>query len=407
MRHKDKLADTAIRNAKPADKPMRMFDGGGLYVEISPAGGKLWRFKYRFGGKEKLLSLGAYPAVSLKDARERREEARKMLANGKDPGAVKQAQKAAIKAAAENNFEAVAREWHSVRKSGWSESHSCKVIARLGKDVFPMLGGVPVSEVNAPKVLAVLRKIEARGAIETAHKAKESISMVMRYAIAKGLAERDPCPDLRGALKPVQTKNMAAIIDRVKVGELLRAMDQYSGSVIVRAALALAPLVFVRPGELRAARWADIDLDCAEWRYTASKTKTRHLVPLARQAVEILRNLQPLTGGAELVFPGERHGRAISDMTLNRALQSMGYNTQTEHTMHGFRAMARTLIAEELHFPPEVIEHQLAHKVSGPLGPAYDRTKFLPQRKKMMREWADYLDTLKRGAEIIPLPKAG
>jgi integrase len=397
------LTDTAIRNAKPSAKPVRLFDGGGLYLEISPAGGKWWRVKYRFGGKEKRLALGTYPDVSLKDARERREEARKVLANGGDPGAVKKAQKAARKEAAENSFEALAREWFEQWRTDRAEGTAQRTIARLEKDVFPWLGSYPVAEIKAPAVLGVLRRIESRGTVDTAKRAKQNISQIMRYAIATGRAERDPCPDLRGALKTVKQSHFAAITDPLQVGRLLRDIDAYAGSYAVRAALALAPLVFVRPGELRAARWADIDIDAAEWKYTATKTGTAHHVPLSRQAVEILRDLYPLTGGGEYVFSSNRWGRPLSSMTLNRALQQMGYNTKTEMTGHGFRAMARTLLAEELHQKPEVIEHQLAHAVPDSLGTAYNRTKYLKERKAMMQDWADYLDRLKAGAEIIQL----
>jgi integrase len=397
------LSDTAIRAAKAAKKPQRLFDGGGLYLEISPSGGKLWRMKYRFGGKEKRLSFGVYPDVSLKDARERRDEARKLLANGKDPGEVKKAQKAAIQAAIADSFEAVAREWFGTWKANKAESHSSKIIARLENDVFPWIGGEPVAGITAPMVLSVLRRIESRGVIETAHRAKENISMVMRYAIATGRAERDPCPDLRGALTPVRKRHMAAITTPSEAGALLRAIEAYKGSYVVRAALSLAPLVFVRPGELRTARWSDIDLEQGEWRYTVSKTRTDHLVPLARQAVEILREIHTLTGQGEFVFPGLNHGQAISDATINKALRSLGYCTKTEMTGHGFRAMARTLLHEELHFPPEVIEHQLAHSVPDALGTAYNRTKFLKERREMMQAWADYLDQLKKGSDVIPL----
>ena len=279
------LSDIAVRSAKPAAKPCKLSDSGGLYLYVTTPGGKLWRFDYRFGGKRKTLSFGVYPDVSLKEARDRRDKARKMLASGKDPGEVKKASKAAINAASANSFETVSREWYARWKTDKTQSHTSKVISRLENDVFPWLGNVPTSNITAPMILDVLRRIEARGVIETAHRAKENISMVMRYAIATGRAERDPCPDLRGALPAVHKKHMAAITDPVKVGELLRAICQYAGSHVVRAALALAPLVFVRPGELRAAKWAEIDLDRAEWRYTVSKTKTEHLVPLARQAV--------------------------------------------------------------------------------------------------------------------------
>jgi integrase len=281
-----------------------------------------------------------------------------------------------------------------------------RTMKRLERDVFPVIGGLPILEVNAPKVLEVLRKMELRGVFDTVRKAKGDISQIICYAIATGRAEYDPCPSLNAALKKGDVKHMAAITDPVMVGELLRSIDAYRGSPEVMAALNLLPLVFVRPGELRAAKWADIDLDKAEWRYVASKTKTEHLVPLAKQAVAILRGLHPVSGHREFVFPGQASGRAISNATINRALQYMGYDTKTEMTGHGFRAMARTLLAEELHQKPEVIEHQLAHSVPDALGTAYSRTKYLKERREMMQAWADYLDKLKAGAEVIPLRRS-
>ncbi|MDR0736152.1 MAG: integrase arm-type DNA-binding domain-containing protein [Zoogloeaceae bacterium] len=397
------LTDTVIKNAKPDDKPRKLADEKSLFLYITPSGGKLWRMQYRFEGKQKLLALGIYPEITLADARERRDAARKLLANGADPGAVKKAQKAAGRERAANSFEVVAREWFEMWKADKAESHSSKVIARLEKDIFPWLGGSPIVEITAPIVLEVLRRIEGRGVIETAHRAKENISQVMRYAIATGRAERDPCPDLRGALQVYRGKNFASITDPVEVGRLLRAIAGYPGTPAVCAALRLAPLVFVRPGELRAAKWADIDFERGEWRYLVTKTKTEHLVPLARQAAAILQGLHPLTGAGEWVFPNVRPGRPMSNATLNRALQTLGYDTKTEMTSHGFRAMARTLLAEELRFPPEVIEHQLAHSVPDALGTAYNRTKYLKDRREMMQAWADYLDKLKAGAEVIPI----
>jgi integrase len=274
----------------------------------------------------------------------------------------------------------------------------------LELDVFPWMGGKPVAEITAPVVLEVLRRIESRGVVDTAHRAKQTISQVMRYAIATGRVERDPCPDLKGALPARVQNHFASLTNPTEAAALLRAIDQYSGGNIVRAALKLAPLVFVRPGELRVARWADIDLDKAEWRYLVTKTKTDHLVPLSQQAVAVLRDLHPLTGQGDYVFPGMRaYTRPMSDGAINRALQSMGYSTKNDVTVHGFRAMVRTLLAEELHFPPEVIEHQLAHRVPDALGTAYNRTKFLKERTLMMQVWADYLDKLKAGAAIIPI----
>ena len=402
-----KLTDINIKKAKPGDKGRKLFDGGGLYLLIETTGGKLWRYKYHFNGKEKLLTLGKYPDVSLQEARKRHQEAREQLAQGVDPMAARKAQKAAGVERAANSVEVIAREWFDTWKVDKTEGHYSKVIARLEKDIFPYIGGRPVAEISAPEVLAVCRRIEARGAIETAHRAKENISQVMRFAIATGRADRDPCPDLRGALKPVQAKHMASITEPAKVAELLRNIDAYHGGPVVRAALRLAPLVFARPGELRTMKWADIDLACAEWKYTTSKTKTDHLVPLSRQAVEILGDLHPLTGSCKHVFPGLNPGRPISDGTINKALRTMGYDTKTEITGHGFRAMARTILAERLHIPENVIEHQLAHRVPDALGTAYNRTKFLAERKAMMTAWANYLDELKTAnfSNVVPIDR--
>jgi len=396
------LTDTRIKNIKPTDKAQTLFDGGGLYLEITTTGSKLWRMKYRFNGKAVLLALGAYPTVTLQEARERREEAKKLLANGVNPAEVKKAQKAAGKELAANNFEAIAREWFSREKESWVANHSDKIIKRLERDVFPFLGSRPVAEITAPEVLAVTRRVEATGAIETAHRIKSDISRVIRYAIATGRAQRDPVPDLRGALKPVKTNHFAAITEPLKVGELLMAMEGFTGTFVVRCALRLAPLFFVRPGELRQAEWKDINLDKAEWRFTVTKTKTEHLVPLARQAIAILKELHPLTGHGKYVFPSQRTpSRPMSENAVLYALRSMGIPKE-EMTGHGFRAMARTILAEELHQKPEVIEHQLAHKVPDALGTAYNRTKFLKERKLMMQQWADYLDDLKAGGKDYP-----
>ncbi len=397
------LTDIQIRTAKPAAKPFKLFDGGGLYIEVMPTTGKLWRLKYRIGGKEKRLSFGKYPTVGLKDARAKREEAKISLAQGIDPGAQKKAQKAARAERNANSFEVIAREWFEKFKTIKSDGYAEKVLSRLERDIFPWLGGEPIVDVNAPKVLAVLQRIESRGAIHTAHRAKGNISQIMRYAIATNRAAHDPCPDLRGALSPAIANHFAAFTDPKEVGAFLRVMDGYAGTLTVRTALKLGPLLFCRPGELRHMKWAEINLDAAEWRYRVSKNKTDHLVPLARQAVEALRELQPLTGHGEFVFAGYDPKRPMSENTVNAALRRMGFDTKTQITGHGFRAMARTMLAEQLHTQPAYIEHQLAHKVPDTLGTAYNRTRFYKERKEMMQLWADYLDKLCAGAEVIPL----
>lgn len=397
------LSDTAIRSAKPADKPYKLPDEKGLFLLIQPNGSKYWRQKYRYDGKEKLLSFGVYPDVGLKDARLKRDAARKMLADGIDPSEHRKASKAAKAERSANSFEVIGREWFEKNRPTWAASHADKIIRRLENDVFPWIGGKAIAEITAPDVLAVLRRIEGRGTLDTAHRASGNCSQIFRYAIATGRAERDPCPDLRGALPPARGSNFAAITDPTKVGELLRSMDAFSGTFVVKSALILAPLLFVRPGELRKAEWTGIDLEKAEWRYFVTKTKTEHSVPLASQAVAILKELHPLTGHGRYVFPGRDPQRPMSEAAVNAALRRLGYDTKTEITGHGFRAMARTILHEELHQKPEVIEHQLAHSVSDSLGTAYNRTKFLKERKAMMQLWADYLDKLKAGAEVIQL----
>ncbi len=397
------LSNTAILNAKATYKPYALTDERGLSILIQPNGGKWWRFRYRFEGKAKMLSLGIYPDVGLKDARERREVARKLLADGVDPGEHRKAAKAVKVERAANSFEVIGREWFEKNRETWAPSHADKIIRRLENDVFPWLGGKPIAEITAPDVLTVLRRIEGRGTLDTAHRAGGNCSQIFRYAIATGRAVRDPVPDLRGALPPARGNNFAAITEPAKVAELLRAIDAFSGTFVVKSALLLAPLLFVRPGELRRAEWAGFDLDKAEWGYFVTKTKSDHLVPLASQAVAILKELHALTGHGRYVFPGRDPQKAMSEAAVNAALRRMGYDTKTEITGHGFRAMARTILHEELHQKPEVIEHQLAHKVPDALGTAYNRTKFLKERKAMMQLWADYLDKLKAGAVVIPL----
>jgi len=401
-----KLSDTAIKNAKPKDKTYKLFDGGGLYLEVSTNGHKYWRQKYRFQGKEKRLALGVYPDVSLKMARDRRDEARRLKADGIDPGEHRKAQKDAEKEKTTNTLEAVAREWHEKQSHIWSERHAHYVLKRLELYIFPWLGNKPIAEITAKEILTALRRIENKGALHTAHRALSSCSQVFRYAVATGKASTDPCRDLRGALPPEKVQHRAAITEPVKVGELLRAIDSYEGSIIVSCAIRLAPLVFVRPGELRKAEWNDIDLETAEWRYTITKTDTPHIVPLSRQAIEILEEIKPLTGNGKYVFPsGRSTKRPMSDNAILAAMRRMGIE-KDEMSGHGFRAMARTILDEVLGFRPDFIEHQLAHAVRDPNGRAYNRTAHLVERKKMMQEWADYLDMLKAGADILPFQKS-
>jgi len=399
------LTDPAIKKAKPADKPFKLYDEKGLFLIVTPTGGKWWRLKYRIAGKEKLLALGTYPDVGLARAREKRDEARKQIADGVDPGELRKATKTQQAERAANSFEAVAREWFTKHLADKAENHRVKVIRRLEKDVFPWLGGRPIAEITAPELLTTIRRIEARGAVDTSHRVMQSCGQIFRYAVATGRAERDPTSDLRGALQRVKTEHLPALVEPKAVGELLRAIDGFRGSFQVQCALRLAPMLFVRPGELRKAKWTDFDLDRAEWRYLVTKTKTEHIVPLASQAVAILRELRPLSGHREHVFPGREPTKPMSDAAINAALRRMGYDTKTEITGHGFRAMARTLLHEELGFAPEAIEHQLAHKVPDTLGAAYNRTKFLKQRTAMMQAWADYLDKLKAGAKVLKFKK--
>jgi integrase len=399
------LTDVSIRNAKAGDKAVKLFDERGLYLEISPSGGKWWRLKYRFEGKEKRLSLGVYPDVGLKEARERRDAARKLVADGVDPSENRKAQKSAKADRAANSFEVVTREWFAKYASSWVDYHGDRILRRLERDIFPWIGGRPIADITAQELLSVIRRIEGRGAVETAHRALSNCGQVFRYAVATGRADRDPSGDLRGALAPAKGGHMAATTEPQRLAEILRAMDGYEGTLIVKCALRLAPLVFVRPGELRKAEWADFDLETAEWRYIVTKTKTQHIVPLCSQALEILRELQPLTGKGRFVFPSARTSvRPMSDNAVLAAMRRMGIPKE-EMSGHGFRAVARTILDEVLGIRPDFIEHQLAHAVRDPNGRAYNRTAHLPERRKMMQQWADYLDMLKAGGGAISLLK--
>ena len=391
-----RLTYFAIRAAKPAAKNFRIYDSLGLYLEVAPSGGKWWRFKYFFEGKEKRLSLGVYPNVGLKEARKQREEAQRLLDNGVDPSAQRKAAKIVTsKVDDPNSFEAVAREWFAKFAPGWAESHATRVIRRLERDVFPWIGNRLPGQISPAMLLSVLRRIEARGAIETAHRARENCSQVFRYAVATQRAERDPTVDLRGAIPPAKVRHFPAVIEPKEVGLLLRALHGYQGSDIVKSALQLAPLVFVRPGELRMAKWADIELDNCVWRYTVSKTNTPHIVPLSRQAMQILADLHPITGACPYVFPCARtSSRPMSDNAILAAMRRMGIDRDVM-TGHGFRAMARTILDEVLGVRTDLVEHQLAHAVRDPHGRAYNRTAHLPERIAMMQLWADYLDKLR------------
>ncbi len=397
------LTDMKISKAKSQDKPIMLFDGGGLYILITPSGGKLWRFKYRFDNKSKTIAFGSYPEITLLDARRRRDEARKQLAHGIDPGAVRKAQKQASIQDTET-FEVIAREWHERFKSTWSESHAATIMDRMERDLFPWIGKRPISEIKAPELLAAMRRVESRGALETAHRIRTIGGQVFRYAVATGRAERDISVDLRGALPQPQEKHRAAITEPAEVGKLLRAIDDYSGSFVVKCALKIAPLVFVRPGELRHMEWTELDFENAQWNIPAGKMKMKepHLVPLSKQAIEVLEDLKKLTGSSRYVFPsGRSFDRAMSDNAILAALRRMGYE-KDEMSGHGFRAMARTILDEVLQIRPDYIEHQLAHAVRDPNGRAYNRTAHLNERRKMMQQWADYLDGLKIGAKVLP-----
>ncbi|MEO8417165.1 MAG: integrase arm-type DNA-binding domain-containing protein [Methylophilaceae bacterium] len=400
------LSDSKIRTAKPQDKPFKLSDGGGLFLKVTSKGGKWWRLKYRFDGKEKSLSFGTYPDVSLADARVKRDQARKLIAAGEDPGEIRKATKAAKIDRAANSFEIIARMWLTAHAPNLSPSTAKKNQRLFERDIFPWIGGRPIAELRPKEILDAVRRIEARGAVETAKRAITLCGQAFQQAVIGGHVESDPTRDIRRAIKPLKDKHFASLTEPADVAELLRAIDAFNGSFVVMCAVRMAPLVFVRPGELRTAKWADIDLDAEEWRYLVTKTKTDHLVPLSRQAIAILRDIQPLTGRGEYVFAGRDPNKPMSDGTINAALKRMGYDTKTQITGHGFRAMARTILHERLNIDPHIIEHQLAHKVPDNLGGAYNRTKFIAQRKPMMQLWADYLDELKAGAKVYPFKQA-
>lgn len=398
----NKLTITKIRNTKPSDKPQRLFDGGGLYLELSPTGARYWRLKYRYAGKEKVLALGVFPTVSLADARKARDDARTLLRTCIDPGAARQAQKRLVALANENTFEAIANEWLAMQEKKLAPATFAKAKWTLETLVFPWLGALPIANITPPDLLATLRRIEARGVHETAHRTKARCGQVFRYAIATGRASRDPSADLRGALAPVVRRNFSSITDPVRVGELLRVIDGYAGQHATRCALKLSPLVFVRPGELRKAQWSEIDFDASEWRIPAERMKMgeEHIVPLSTQALAVLQDLQPLTGRGPYLFPSLRTSQSpMSENTVNAALRRMGYDKDTM-TGHGFRALASTRL-NEMGWAPDVIERQLAHAERNKVRAAYNRAQYLTERRKMMQAWADYLDGLRVGGKVI------
>jgi integrase len=389
------LTDTKVRSVKSREKSYKIADGRGLFLVIKPNGSKYWRFRYHFGSKEKLLAIGIYPDVSLADARRKRDEARKLLADDTDPGIAKQLKKRAKILAAENSFESIAREWNIKFASKWTPEHGAKILLRLEKDIFPWLGHRPIIEITAPELLAVLRRIENRGAIETAHRTLQNCSQIFRYAIATGRAERDVSADLRGAIPPVKKRHLASITDPKAIGDLLRALNDYSGHFVTKCALQLAPLVFVRPGELRKAEWSEFNFETAEWRIPPEKMKMRitHIVPLSTQALAILCEIQALTGNGKYVFPSLRTiSRPMSNNAVLGALRRLGY-AKDEMTGHGFRSMASTLLNEQ-GWNRDAIERQLAHAERNNIRAAYNYAEYLPERRKMMQHWADYLENL-------------
>lgn len=401
------LSDTALRNAKPTEKAYKLYDEKGLYLIVNPNGGKWWRFKYRFNDKEKTLSLGTYPEIKLAGARTQRDDARALVADGRDPGEARKQAKIQAKLESLNTFEAIANEWHALHNQNKSERHQQRVKRWLEFYLYPSLGQKAVSIITAPMVLETTSILQKQNKLETAHRVIQTAGQVFRYAIQKGFATYNPAPDLKGALPPPVVKNMAAMIEPKDFAELLRSIDGYQGTLTVQCALKLAPLLFQRIGELRHMKWADLDFENNEWRYLVTKTKTQHIVPLSSQAIAIIEKMRIFSGNGIYVFPGGRtHERPMSENAINAALRNMGYDTQAEITGHGFRAIAQTLGEQELGLDPKHIERQLAHSVANPLGTAYERAQFLKDRKVMMQRWADYLDELKAGAKVLPFKQA-
>lgn len=403
------LTDTFVKQYKHSGKPAgdKHSDGGGLYLHTT-ASGKYWRMAYRYAGKQKTLAIGVYPAVTLAHARKRRDEAKALLADGTDPSVIKREEKLVQKAIAGNTFEKVAEQWLKATEADRKEITQQKLQTWLKKDIFPSIGKLPITTIGPRDVLAVARKMEERGVRDSAKRLVQICGQVFRYAVAEGSAERDVTQDLKGALQKAEKRHYAAVTEPALLAPLLRAMDAYTGHIYSRTALRLTPLVFVRPGELRTAEWSEIDFEAAEWRIPASKMKMAndHIVPLSKQAIELLHEVHPISGHGKYIFPSIRTGeRPMSENTVSAALRAIGYDRDTQ-TAHGFRATARTIMDEVLGERVDLIEHQLAHAVKDANGRAYNRTAHLPARKAMMQRWSDYLDKLKRGAEIIQFKEA-
>lgn len=406
-----KLTDLAVKKAKGKDKPYKLTDGDGLFLYVTTEGSRLWRLKYRFDGKEKLLSFGAYPDLSLNEARVKRQAARNLLANGFDPSVVRQGEKAARGELLANSFEIIAREWHKTQKAdgAWTTDHATTIMNRMEKDMFPWIGSKPITEVTAKDIRVILDRVKGRGVIETARRCRTIASQVFTYAIGTDRATYDVAASLRKHLPPTSKtrKHMASVTDPKELAPLLRAIDGYQGGFVAKCALQLLPLLFVRPGELRHMEWAEINFETAEWNIPAVKMKMKvaHLVPLSDRAIEILSEINPLTGNSKYVFPSTRSfDRCMSDNTINASFRRMGFDGDTI-TGHGFRATARTILDEILGFRVDFIEHQLAHAVKDPNGRAYNRTAHLAERRKMMQVWADYLEGLKQVAKVIQLKR--
>lgn len=404
---KQLLTDPSIKNAKATDKTVTLKDGGGLFLYVEPNGSKRWRFRYEVDGKRNMLSLGIYPDVSLKEARQERDNLKDLIKQGINPSQKRKAEKTTPDGYHANSFEIIAREWFNENKPTWAAHHADKIINRLEKYAFAWIGKTPVDKLTAPEILAVVKRVKDQGILETAHRLLGNIGQALRYAVQTGRCDRDVTQDLRGVLPQPATNHMASLTEPKDVTSLLKSFDSFNGNFPVQCALKLAVLWFVRPNELLAAKWRDIDMERKEWRFMVSKVRTtsaprEHIVPLSNQAIAILEELQPLTGGGEYLF-SLREGKPLSNGTLNKAIRRLGWGTQTEFTLHGARAMARTLLAERLEIDPHIIEHQLAHSVLNALGNAYNRAKYLKQRHEMMQQWADYLDELKAKENVIKM----